>query len=62
MGAMAWCRELHVVVTVGALDVVVLEECRGGQDDVGVVGGVGEELLVDDGEEIGARQAASTAF
>jgi hypothetical protein len=45
-------------VAVGALDVLVLEEGGCGQDDVGVVGGVGKELLVDDGEEAGAGEAA----
>jgi antitoxin (DNA-binding transcriptional repressor) of toxin-antitoxin stability system len=50
--------ELYVVVAVSALDVLVLEEGGCGEDDVGVVGGVSEELLVDDGEEIGAREAA----
>ncbi len=52
-------RELHKVVAVGALNVGVLEEGGGGQHVVGVVGGVGEEELVDDGEEIGAREAAA---
>ena len=47
-----------MVVTVGALDVGVLEKCSGGEHDVGVVGGVGPELLVHDGEEIRARHAA----
>ena len=44
-------------MAVGSLDVLVFEESGGGEHDVGVVGGVGEELLVDDGEEIRARHA-----
>ena len=51
-------RELDEVVAVGALNVGVFEERGGGQNVVGVVGGVSEEQLVDDGEEVGARQAA----
>ena len=54
--------ELHVVVTVGALDVLVLEEGGCGEEDVGVVGGVGEELLVDDGEEVVAEQEVAHLF
>jgi hypothetical protein len=46
-------------VSVGALNVGVLEERGRGQDVVGVVGGVGEKLLVDHGKEIVARQAAA---
>ena len=50
--------KLHVVMAVGALNILMFEERRCGQENVGVVGGVGEELLVDDGEQIGAREAA----
>jgi hypothetical protein len=50
--------KLDVVVAVGSLDVLVLQEGGGGQEDVGVVGRVGEELLVDDCEEIGAGEPA----
>ena len=49
---------LEVVVAVSGLQIFVLEKGSGGQHDVGVVGGVGEELLVDDGEKIGAHQSA----
>ncbi len=45
-------------MAVGSLHVLVLEEGGGGEQDVGVVGGVGEELLVDDGEEVGLRHSA----
>ena len=51
-------RDLHVVVAVGALHVVVFEKRGGGEQDVGVVGGVSEELFVDDREQIRARHAA----
>ena len=53
-GLVDLCEE----VAVGALDVLELEEGGRGEDEVGVVGGVGEELLVDDGEEVVAREAA----
>ena len=54
--------ELHMVVAVGALDVGVFEKGGRGENDVGVVGGVGQELLVHDGEEIGAAMPRKTAF
>ena len=47
-------RHLKVVVSVGGLEIFVFEESCGRKNDVGVVGGVGEELFVDDGEKIGA--------
>jgi hypothetical protein len=46
-------------VAVCALNVGVLQESGRGQDVVGVIGGVGEEELVDDGEEVGAGEAAA---
>ena len=51
--------ELDEVVAVGALNVGVFEEGGGGEDVVGVVGGVGKEELVDDGEEVVAGKAAA---
>jgi hypothetical protein len=36
----------------------MLEERGSGQDDVGIVGGIGEELLVHDGEQIRTPQSA----
>ena len=45
-------------MTVSGLQIFVLEKSCGGQHDVGVVGSVGEELLVDDGEKVGAHQSA----
>src|SRR6202047_3477429 len=45
---------LQVIVAVSGLPLFVLEKSGGGQDDVGVVGSVGEELLVDNGEKVGA--------
>lgn len=49
---------LDGVVAVGVVEVFALEGCGGGQDDVGVAGGVCEEALVDDGEEVFALEAA----
>ena len=43
---------LNGVVAVGVVDVFALERGGGGQDDVGIAGGVCEEALVDDGEEV----------
>ena len=45
-------------MAVCALNVSVLEECGGGENEVGVVGGVGKEEIVDHGEEIGTRESA----
>ena len=53
--------DLGEEVAVGAHDVFGFEEGGGGEDDVGVVGGVGEELLVDDGEEVVAAEAGEDA-
>ena len=47
-----------MVVAVGALEVGVLEERGGGEHDVGIVGSIGPELLVHDGEEVRAGHAA----
>jgi hypothetical protein len=55
-------RDLDEEMAVGSLHVLGLKEGRRGKEDVGVVGGVGEELLVDDGEEIVARRPRRTAF
>jgi hypothetical protein len=49
--------EHHVRVAVRLVQVLVLELRRRGQQHVGVVGGVGLEVLEDDGEEILAAQA-----
>ena len=49
--------EADVEVAVGLVDVVVLEGRRGRQHDVGEVDGVGLEQLVDDDEEVLAREA-----
>ena len=45
-------------MAVGVVEVFALEGGGGGQDDVGVAGGVCEEALVDDGEEVFALEAA----
>ena len=50
--------ERHVVVTVGEMQVPVLELRRRREHDVGPVGGVGLEVLQHHGEEILARQPA----
>src|SRR5215831_7538598 len=47
---------LQVVVPICALQVFVLEKRGRGQNEVGVVGSVGEELLVHHGEQIGTQQ------
>jgi hypothetical protein len=46
------------VVPVSGLQVLVLEKRGSRQDDVGVVGGVGEKLLVHYGEQVRAQQPA----
>ena len=51
--------ELQVLMASGGVKVVVLQKHRGGQDDVGVARGVGHELLVDAGEQVIARKAAT---
>ena len=50
--------EADVEVAVGLVDVVVLERRGGRQQQVGEVRGVGLELLVDDGEQVLAREPA----
>ena len=49
---------LQVVVAVGEVEIGVLQERGHGQQDIGVIGGVGLELLQHDGEEVFAAQAA----
>ena len=49
--------QAQVEVAVGLVDVVVLERGGRGQDDVGEVHGVGLEQVVDDGEQVLAREA-----
>ncbi len=48
--------QAHVEMAVRLVDVVLLERGRGGQDDVGVVDGVGLEEVVDHREEVLARE------
>ena len=50
--------ELHKIVAVCALDVGVLEERGCGQDILGEIGRIGEELVVDYREEVRALKAA----
>src|SRR2546430_3924853 len=45
---------LKVVVAVSSLQLLVLEKSGCGEHDVGVVGSVSKELLVDHGEKVGA--------
>ena len=56
---MACIRHLQIVVSIGGLQVLVLEERGRGKNDVGVVGGVGEELLVHHGEQVRTLQSAN---
>ena len=48
--------ECQKMVAVHPLQVPVLGLCGGGQEIVGVVGGVGLEVLQDDGEKVLTRQ------
>ena len=50
--------ELQILMAAAGVDVVVLEEHRRRQHDIGMARGVGEELLVDAGEQVLARKAA----
>ncbi len=50
-------RQLQIVVAVGEVEIGVLQKRGGGQQDVGVIGGVGLELLEHHGEQIVAAQA-----
>src|SRR5580700_6787019 len=52
-------RYLQVVVPVSSLQIFVLEERRRRQDNVGIVGSVGEKLLVDHGEQVGTLESAN---
>ena len=56
-GGQRGARQLHVVMAVREVEVGVLQERGGGQQDVGVVGGVGLELLQHHGEQVLAAQA-----
>ena len=49
--------ELQIGVAAGGVDVVMLQEGRRRQHDIGHCGGLGHELLVDADEEIVAREA-----
>ena len=55
-------HELQVIGAVALRDVVVLEERRRRQHDVGVHRGVGHHLLEDDGEQIVALEALAHAI
>src|SRR6185312_6157194 len=50
-------RDLQIIVSVCVLQVLVLEERGRGQNDVGVVSGIAEELLVHYGEQIGTTES-----
>ena len=52
----------HVQMSVGLVQVIVLELRGGGEQHVRVVGGVGLEVLEDDGEEVLAPQPAQHAL
>ena len=49
--------EQDMLLAAALVDVVVLDEHRGGQDDIGHAGGVGHHLLVHDGEQILAARS-----
>ncbi len=57
-GGQGGARQLQVIVSVGEVQVGVLQERGHGEDDVGVVRGVRLELFEHDGEQILAVQAA----
>ncbi len=40
------------MMPVGRVQVEVLELCRRGQDEIGIVGGVGLKMFEDDGEQV----------
>src|SRR5205085_11188174 len=50
-------RELEVIMAVGEVDIGVLEEGGGRQKEVGIIGGVGLELLEHYSEQVVAAQA-----
>ncbi len=52
--------EQDVVVAAAAIEVVVLDEHGGGQDDVGELGRVGHELLVHGDEQVVARESRAS--
>ena len=51
-------RELQIVVAVGEIKIGVFEKRRRRQHDIGEIGGVGLELLQNDGEQVVAPQPA----
>ena len=50
-------RELQEGVAAAGVDVVMLQECRGGQNDVRHYRGFGQELLVYADKQIGAVES-----
>ena len=50
-------RQLQIVMPVGEVEVGVLEKSGGGQQDVGVIGGIGLDLFEHHGEQILAAQS-----
>src|SRR5437879_12164012 len=52
-------RHLKEVVSIRRLQIFMFEEGRRRQDDVGIVGGVGEELIVDHRNQIRALETAN---
>ena len=51
-------RQLQIVMAVGEIEIGVLQERRGRQNDIGEIGGIGLELLEHHGEQIFAPQPA----
>ena len=58
-GAIAWLVERQIEMPPGEHDLVLLHLRGGGQHDVGVARGVGDEMLAHHREQIFARQARS---
>ena len=56
-GSISFGPERDVLVAAAAIDVVMLQEHRGRQHDVGELCRIGHELLVHAGEEVVAQQA-----
>ena len=52
-------RHLQIVVPVCALQILVLEERGRRKHNVGVVDGIGKELLMHDGEQVGTLQSSN---
>ena len=50
--------EFQILMAAARIDVVMFEEHRGGQHDIGHRGGLGHEMLVHDREQILAREAS----